>query len=927
MWHILKCQKYNAVYNQLVRRHHKAVLAIRREDLNAWERRAPLAPKHVKELTNLGYKVLVQPSNRRAIHEKDYIKAGGALQEDISQASLIVGVKRPPEEKLIPKKTYAFFSHTIKAQEANMSLLDEILKQEIRLIDYEKMMDHRGMRVVAFGQWAGVAGMINMLHGLGLRFLALGHHTPFMHIGMAHNYRNSSQAVQAVRDAGYEISLGLMPKSIGPLTFVFTGTGNVSKGAQEMFNELPCEFVEPHELKEVSKTGDLRKMYATVLSRHHHLVRKTDGVYDPVEYDRNPELYTSRFNTDIAPYTTCLINGIYWDPHTPRLLNRQDAQRLLAPVKSSAVVTEGCPVLPHKLLAIGDISADTGGSIEFMTECTTIDTPFCMYDADQHIIHDSVEGNGILMCSIDNLPAQLPIEATEYFGDLLFPYIEEMLMSNAERPIDQEKFSPVVRDAVIASNGSLTPKYKYIQKLRESREYAQLMTVESKKRILVLGSGYVSEPVISYLTRDPNVEITAVSMIKDQVDHLSKKYNNTTPVELDVFKSEEKLSSLVKKHQLVVSLLPYSAHPLVAKKCIKNKVNLVTASYLTPSMKELQQSAEDAGITIVGEMGLDPGLDHMLAMECFDKAKDVGAKVESYISFCGGLPAPECSDNPLRYKFSWSPLGVLLNTIQPATYLKNGEVVNIAAGGSLLESVTDMDWFPGLNLEGFPNRDSTKYADPYGIQSAHTLMRGTLRYKGFAKAMSGFVKLGLINADPCPLLAIDAPAITWKELLCHMLKVPATSSMDYIKEAVYNKVGKNDSNMEVVQWFGLLSDEPVPVADSIVGALAKHLEMMLSFGPGERDMIVMRNDVGIRHPSGHLESKNISLVVYGEVNGYSAMAKTVGYPTAIAAKMVLDGEIESKGLVIPLTKNIYGPILERVTEEGIFYNTKSTFSL
>ncbi|KAG9490143.1 hypothetical protein GDO78_005826 [Eleutherodactylus coqui] len=927
MWHILKCQKYNAVYNQLVRRHHKAVLAIRREDLNAWERRAPLAPKHVKELTNLGYKVLVQPSNRRAIHEKDYIKAGGALQEDISQASLIVGVKRPPEEKLIPKKTYAFFSHTIKAQEANMSLLDEILKQEIRLIDYEKMMDHRGMRVVAFGQWAGVAGMINMLHGLGLRFLALGHHTPFMHIGMAHNYRNSSQAVQAVRDAGYEISLGLMPKSIGPLTFVFTGTGNVSKGAQEMFNELPCEFVEPHELKEVSKTGDLRKMYATVLSRHHHLVRKTDGVYDPVEYDRNPELYTSRFNTDIAPYTTCLINGIYWDPHTPRLLNRQDAQRLLAPVKSSAVVTEGCPVLPHKLLAIGDISADTGGSIEFMTECTTIDMPFCMYDADQHIIHDSVEGNGILMCSIDNLPAQLPIEATEYFGDLLFPYIEEMLMSNAERPIDQEKFSPVVRDAVIASNGSLTPKYKYIQKLRESREYAQLMTVESKKRILVLGSGYVSEPVISYLTRDPNVEITAVSMIKDQVDHLSKKYNNTTPVELDVFKSEEKLSSLVKKHQLVVSLLPYSAHPLVAKKCIKNKVNLVTASYLTPSMKELQQSAEDAGITIVGEMGLDPGLDHMLAMECFDKAKDVGAKVESYISFCGGLPAPECSDNPLRYKFSWSPLGVLLNTIQPATYLKNGEVVNIAAGGSLLESVTDMDWFPGLNLEGFPNRDSTKYADPYGIQSAHTLMRGTLRYKGFAKAMSGFVKLGLINADPCPLLAIDAPAITWKELLCHMLKVPATSSMDYIKEAVYNKVGKNDSNMEVVQWFGLLSDEPVPVADSIVGALAKHLEMMLSFGPGERDMIVMRNDVGIRHPSGHLESKNISLVVYGEVNGYSAMAKTVGYPTAIAAKMVLDGEIESKGLVIPLTKNIYGPILERVTEEGIFYNTKSTFSL
>ncbi|KAL8221233.1 UNVERIFIED_CONTAM: hypothetical protein K2H54_061835, partial [Gekko kuhli] len=515
----------------VLKRQHK------REDVNAWERRAPLAPRHIKALASLGYKVLVQPSNRRAIHEKDYVKAGGIIQEDISEACLILGVKRPPEDKLIPKKTYAFFSHTIKAQEANMPLLDEILRKDIRLIDYEKMVDHRGVRVVAFGKWAGVAGMINILHGMGLRFLALGHHTPFMHIGMAHNYRNSSQAVQAVRDCGYEISLGLMPKSVGPITFVFTGTGNVSKGAQEMFNALPCEFVEPHELKEVSRTGDLRKVYGTVLSRHHHLIRKSNGVYDPVEYDKHPERYTSRFNTDvsitlnallfmaddyqnvfdilhlhefeahcqkelailhflcsfshrvktldlaihyyshqkmsdfifqIAPYATCVINGIYWEQHTPRLLSRQDAQRLLTPLRPSASATEGCPELPHKLVAICDISADTGGSIEFMTECTTIDSPFCMYDADQHIIHDSVEGLGILMCSIDNLPAQLPIESTECFGDMLFPYIEEMLLSDASEPFESQNYSPVVRDAVITSNGSLTDKYKYIQKLRES---------------------------------------------------------------------------------------------------------------------------------------------------------------------------------------------------------------------------------------------------------------------------------------------------------------------------------------------------------------------------------------------------------------------------------------------------------------------------
>ncbi|NXY41497.1 AASS protein, partial [Ceuthmochares aereus] len=903
--------------------HHKSVLAIRREDVNAWERRAPLAPKHVKELTQMGYKVLVQPSNRRAIHEKDYVKAGGIIQEDISEASLIIGVKKPPEDKLIPKKNYAFFSHTIKAQEANMPLLDEILRQEIRLFDYEKMVDHKGMRVVAFGKWAGVAGMINILHGLGLRFLALGHHTPFMHIGMAHNYRNSSQAVQAVRDAGYEISLGLMPKSIGPLTFVFTGTGNVSKGAQEMFNALPCEFVEPHELKEVSRSGDLRKVYGTVLSRHHHLVRKSDGVYDPVDYDKHPELYTSRFNTDIAPYTTCLINGIYWEQHTPRLLSRQDAQKLLVPVRSAGGATEGCPELPHKLLAICDISADTGGSIEFMTECTTIDSPFCMYDADQHIIHDSVEGSGILMCSIDNLPAQLPIEATEYFGDMLFPYIEEMLLSEGSEPLESQNYSSVVRDAVIASNGSLTAKYEYIQKLRESRERTQSLNMGNKKRVLLLGSGYVSGPVLEYLSRDPNVDITVASVMKEQLEQLAKKYRNVTSVHMDVVKHEEKLSSLVKKHDLVISLLPYSAHPLVAKKCIDNKVNLVTASYLTPAMKELQESVEAAGITVISEMGLDPGLDHMLAMECIDKAKEVGATVVSYISFCGGLPAPEHSDNPLRYKFSWSPQGVLLNTVQPATYLKSGEIINIPAGGAVLDSVTPMDFFPGLNLEGLPNRDSTKYTEPYGIQTAHTLLRGTLRYKGYCKTMRGFVKLGLINPDPYPLLSSTTPPLTWKKLMCKLVGIEPPAEYRVLQEAVFNKLEKDKSQLEAVEWLGLLSDEPVPVADSIVGALAKHMEMKLPFGTGERDMIIMRNQIGLRHPSGHLEDKFINLVVYGDNKGYSAMAKTVGYPTAIASKMVLDGEIDAKGMVIPLTKDVYGPILERIRAEGIVYSTHS----
>lgn len=905
--------------------HHTAIMAIRREDINPWERRAPLAPRHVKELTNAGVKVLVQPSNRRSIHEKYYERAGAVIQEDLSEASLIIGVKRPPEEKVIPRKTYAFFSHTIKAQEANMGLLEDLLKKEVRLIDYEKMVDANGFRIVAFGQWAGLAGMINILHGLGLRFLALGHHTPFMHIGMAHNYRNVSQAIQAVRDCGYEISTGLMPKSIGPVTFCFTGTGNVSKGAQDILNELPVEYVEPHELKEVSQTGDMTKVYATVLSRHHHLVRKSDGFYDPMEYEDHPELYTSHFRTSVAPYTTCLINGIYWAPQTPRLLRRLDAQRLIRPLKGSPEATEGSPGLPHKLLAICDISADTGGSIEFMTECTTIDKPFCMYDADQHIDHNSVEGNGILMCSIDNLPAQLPIGATEYFGDRLFPYIWEMLPSDATRPLDEEDFSPQVRDAIITSNGVLTPKFEYIQKLRETREKAQILKESGMKRVLLLGSGYVSGPVVEYLTRDERTQVTVASMLLKQAEELAAKYPNTIPVMLDAGSQEGHLDSLVKDHDLVISMLPYSLHPLIAKHCIKRKVNMVTASYLSPAMKELQSSAEEAGITIVNEMGLDPGIDHMLAMECIDKAKADGCTVESYSSFCGGLPAPECSDNPLRYKFSWSPYGVLLNTISPAIFLRDNEVVSIPAGGALMESTTPMDFLPGFNLEGFPNRDSTKYAEPYGIQSAHTLIRGTLRFRGFSKAMSGFVKLGLINSEPCPILQHTSSPVSWRDLLCKQMDLSSSISQDAFEEAVYERIGKDDFVMDALRWFGMLSDDELVLhADNVLAALTKHLEVKLSFDKGERDMIIMRNDVGLRHPTGELETKHISLVVYGDPSGFSAMAKTVGYPAAIAARMVLDGEITAKGLVTPMTKDIYGPALARLKEEGLQFISKST---
>ncbi|KAK8721919.1 hypothetical protein OTU49_012634, partial [Cherax quadricarinatus] len=224
-----------------------------------------------------------------------YQNVGAKIQEDLSEAPVIIGVKQVPIDQLIPNRTYCFFSHTIKAQEANMPLLDAILEKNIRLLDYERMCDRQGQRVVAFGKYAGVAGMINILNGLGLRLLALGHHTPFMHIGPAHNYRNTEMARQSIRDTGYEISLGMMPKSIGPLTFIFTGTGNVSQGAQEIVQELPYEYVSVKALKKVAEHGATNKIYCCEVSRRDHLVRKDSGQYDAVEYEEHPERYISVF--------------------------------------------------------------------------------------------------------------------------------------------------------------------------------------------------------------------------------------------------------------------------------------------------------------------------------------------------------------------------------------------------------------------------------------------------------------------------------------------------------------------------------------------------------------------------------------------------------------------------------------------------------
>lgn len=762
---------------------------------------------------------------------QSYLNAGAVINEDISEATVIFGVKQVPVDSLIPNKTYCFFSHTIKAQESNMPLLDAILEKNIRLVDYEKLMDRNGLRLVAFGKYAGVAGMVNILHGLGLRLLALGHHTPFMQISPAHNYRNSMMARQAVRDCGYEISLGMMPRSVGPITFIFTGSGNVSQGAQEIFQELPVEYVPPDMLRKVSEHGNQNKLYGCEVSRADHLERREGGGFDPQEYEQFPERYISTFNKKIAPYASVLVNGIYWAVGSPKLISIPDAKNLLRPANTPWLPSStGAPSLPHRMLAICDISADPGGSIEFMNECTTIDTPFCLYDADRNKDTKSFSGPGVLVCSIDNMPTQLPTEATDYFGDLLYPYAVNIIDSDATRPLDEHVLLPEVEGAIIASNGKLTPNFEYINELREQNNRSRHKSTSEgsqvgRKRILVLGAGMVSAPLVEYLSRDGDINMKICSQVKEEADRLAHRFKNVESIYMNVLENQEHLAKLVEEADCVVSLLPYGLHGLVARYCVEGKTHLVTASYESDEVRSLHDAAKAANVTILNECGLDPGIDHLLAMECFHDAQEQGGVIEKFVSFCGGLPAPEFSNNPLRYKFSWSPRGALINTMSKAKYLNKGQIVEISGGGDLMSCQHELDFLPGFALEGFPNRDSTHYTELYGLgPQAHTILRGTIRYKGFCDCIKTMQLLGLIDTQQHPMLHPSGPDVNWRQLVVNLLGL---TDEDMFYENLKMKLADRVGNPDHIEKMGLLDKTPVMKMGTPIDTLSHYLTKRL----------------------------------------------------------------------------------------------------
>ncbi len=228
-------------------------------------------------------------------------------------------------------------------------------------------------------------------------------------------------------------------------------------------------------------------------------------------------------------------------------------------------------------------------------------------------------------------------------------------------------------------------------------------------------------------------------------------------VPLDV-KNSDALGNLVSTHDIVVSFVPAIMHPLVAEQCLKFNKHLVTASYISPAMQAFDVRAKQAGLTFMNEIGLDPGIDHLTACQMFDEVKEKGGQINSFVSWCGGLPAPEFSNNPLGYKFSWSPKGVLLAGLNSAKFKRNGLLIT-TPGTELLANAVDVPIFKGFSFEGLANRDSLSYINTYQLDPIHleTMFRGTLRYKGYSELMNCFAKMGLLDTTP----RTDLSGLTW----------------------------------------------------------------------------------------------------------------------------------------------------------------------
>lgn len=431
------------------------------------------------------------------------------------------------------------------------------------------------------------------------------------------------------------------------------------------------------------------------------------------------------------------------------------------------------------------------------------------------------------------------------------------------------------------------------------------------KRVLCLGAGLVARPYVQYLCKH-GFHVTVASKTKSKAERLIEGCENAEAVVFNIKDDDKLLDELTSNADLICSLLPYTYHVKAARVAIRHGKHFCTTSYISEEMQKLDNESKEAGVLLLNECGVDPGIDHMSAMKIIDHIHNNDGKVLSFTSFTGGLPAPDSNNNPFGYKLSWSPRGVLLAGRNDAHFLRDGKEVKIP-GAELFDNY-DIYEVPRIGkFEGYPNRDSMSYIDIYGIPEAKTMLRGTFRNLGWCSTLKKIADLGLLD-----ITERNLSGLTYTE----MMKQLVSSTNNDIKNDVarYLNLSPSDPIIQRLDWLGLFTNENIPSEiTTYLDALCHLFEEKMQYAPGERDMIVMHHEFIVKYPD-RKEKITSTLIDYGIPNGDSSMSRTVALPVAIASRMVLEGKVNLTGVHRPIMPQLYEPILKELKKYDITFD-------
>jgi saccharopine dehydrogenase (NADP+, L-glutamate forming) len=431
--------------------------------------------------------------------------------------------------------------------------------------------------------------------------------------------------------------------------------------------------------------------------------------------------------------------------------------------------------------------------------------------------------------------------------------------------------------------------------------------------ILILGGGKSSTFLIDYLADTCTKKERRLILADLDLDASTQKLKNKLGTEARILdlEHESDRKNLISEANLVISMLPAFLHPLIAKDCLELQKHFFTASYQSDALLEMSPEISQKGLLFLNECGLDPGIDHMSAMKIIDDVKARGEEIISFKSYCGGLLAPESEDNPWKYKFTWNPRNIVLAGQATSRYIEHGRL-KFVPYHQLFKRLETIH-FPGLgDFDGYPNRDSLSYRSIYGLEKIPTMLRGTLRREGYCKAWNVFVQLGMCDDS----FQLELPkGSTLKDFLNSFL--PSNTELT-IEEKLSSLIHDLDfGTWEKISWLGFFGTRKLPLSSgSPAQILQSILEEDWKLQPEDRDMIVMQHIFEIQTSKGIKEIRS-SLVSFGVDSTYTAMAKTVGLPLAIAVDLFLDGKIKETGLRLPVSKEIYKPILQQLESFGI----------